>query len=182
MKKIDITGERFGRLIVLSQSENKGGRTMWLCKCDCGNEVVVTTQSLRRGDTKSCGCFRRESVANNNRVRKKYDTKKELYRVSNLNRRIKNREFLYSHKTPCIKCGEDRLYVIDFHHINPADKKMSLSTHTKDFSEDIVLNEIKKCVCLCSNCHREFHYIYGKHPSEPIKALSEYLIGGVDVV
>lgn len=52
----DLTGEVFGSLTVLERAENKGQRTAWLCKCECGNEVVVTTHNLRRGQTKSCGC------------------------------------------------------------------------------------------------------------------------------
>lgn len=52
----DLTGEVFGNLTVLERAENKGNRTAWLCRCDCGNEVVVTTHNLRRGQTKSCGC------------------------------------------------------------------------------------------------------------------------------
>lgn len=52
----DITGAVFGNLTVLERAENKGQRTAWLCRCNCGNEVVVTTNDLRRGHTKSCGC------------------------------------------------------------------------------------------------------------------------------
>lgn len=36
------------------------GRVVWLCRCDCGNEVEVSAHSLRNGNTKSCGCLNRE--------------------------------------------------------------------------------------------------------------------------
>lgn len=63
MRKIDMIGQRYGRLIVISQSESiKPGRLRWLCKCDCGNECVVTGNSLRRGYTKSCGCLSSENA------------------------------------------------------------------------------------------------------------------------
>ena len=52
----DIKGAVFGNLTVLERAENKGQRTAWLCRCDCGSEVVVTTHDLRAGHTKSCGC------------------------------------------------------------------------------------------------------------------------------
>lgn len=52
----DLTGEVFGNLTVLERTENKGRYTAWLCQCDCGNRLVVTTQNLRSGHTKSCGC------------------------------------------------------------------------------------------------------------------------------
>ena len=55
-KKLDLTGQRYGKLTVLTPAENVGGRTAWLCRCDCGRETVVKSQHLRAGHTKSCGC------------------------------------------------------------------------------------------------------------------------------
>lgn len=55
-KKIDLTGQRYGRLTVLAPAENAGNKTVWLCRCDCGMEILVRTQHLRSGHTKSCGC------------------------------------------------------------------------------------------------------------------------------
>lgn len=61
-KLIDLTGQRFGRLVVVQKAPAKHGVTnaVWLCKCDCGNEVAVRSTSLRTGGCKSCGCFRSE--------------------------------------------------------------------------------------------------------------------------
>lgn len=62
MKKVtDLTGKRFGHLTVISRAPDKvlkSGRTKpaWLCRCDCGNTVAVLGESLRHGDTRSCGC------------------------------------------------------------------------------------------------------------------------------
>lgn len=56
-KKLDLTGQRYGRLVVLRPAENIGGRTAWLCRCDCGREKVVKTSRLRSGHTSSCGCM-----------------------------------------------------------------------------------------------------------------------------
>ncbi len=58
-KKLDLTGQRFGRLTVLEPAENIGGRTAWLCRCDCGQETAVKTCRLRSGRAVSCGCARR---------------------------------------------------------------------------------------------------------------------------
>ena len=55
-KKLDLTGQRYGHLTVLAPAENTGGRTAWLCRCDCGRETVVKTCHLRGEHTKSCGC------------------------------------------------------------------------------------------------------------------------------
>lgn len=61
---VDLTGERFGRLTVVSRNGSKGNSATWNCKCDCGNDCVITHRELVSGDTKSCGCIRKER--NNN--------------------------------------------------------------------------------------------------------------------
>jgi hypothetical protein len=58
MAAIDLTGQRFGRLTVIERAE--GRYTPWRCRCSCGNETVVISINLRRGNTKSCGCFNEE--------------------------------------------------------------------------------------------------------------------------
>ena len=63
-KPIDLTGKTFGRLTVIKRARNnKDGRTMWLCKCECGNERVVLGKCLRNGHTQSCGCLNKEIVS-----------------------------------------------------------------------------------------------------------------------
>lgn len=59
-KFVDLTGKRFGRLVVLYRVENRNKRVRYLCKCDCGNLVVVYGYSLTSGDTQSCGCLKAE--------------------------------------------------------------------------------------------------------------------------
>lgn len=63
-KKLDLTGQRFGRLTVLRETENLKGRTAWVCQCDCGRSAVVKTCDLRSGHTCSCGCLRQEETQN----------------------------------------------------------------------------------------------------------------------
>lgn len=89
-------------------------------------------------------------------------------------------ELLWSLKTPCVRCGEDRKCSIHFHHINPQEKSVSLSCWS--IGKARMLEESKKCICLCANCHEEFHYIYGHHPENPVEALQEYLKGEVENV
>jgi len=58
---LDISGNRYGRLIAVQRSDNDArGRTRWLCKCDCGTDCVVRTKALRFEQTQSCGCLRAE--------------------------------------------------------------------------------------------------------------------------
>lgn len=66
-KKLDLIGQRFGRLVVNSVA-TLGGKRAWNCVCDCGNTTVVNTYCLTHGKIQSCGCFRKEQ-------RKKAQTK-----------------------------------------------------------------------------------------------------------
>lgn len=62
-KKLNLTGQRFGRLIVIKESgKNKWGYYKWKCKCDCGNIVFVIGSCLKSGGTKSCGCYQKEKA------------------------------------------------------------------------------------------------------------------------
>ena len=66
-KIINITGQRFGRLVVIApQSERKNHQVVWQCKCDCGNIINVVGGALRSGHTQSCGCLQKEKAKNNN--------------------------------------------------------------------------------------------------------------------
>lgn len=80
---VDLTGERYGRLTVISRShKDKHGYVHWNCICDCGNTVSVCGCSLRKGHTKSCGCLHREvfsSIAKNNRTHGM--SKDRLYKI-----------------------------------------------------------------------------------------------------
>jgi len=62
-KKIDLTGQKFGRLTVISEAEKRGYERMWLCRCECGVEKEIMQDNLRGGHTQSCGCFHKEQVA-----------------------------------------------------------------------------------------------------------------------
>lgn len=60
--KIDLTGQKFGRLMVISEAidKDKWGHRFWECQCDCGKIIVTKGNSLRNGETKSCGCLKQE--------------------------------------------------------------------------------------------------------------------------
>ena len=123
----------------------------------CGKELPLDqfnwrdkTKGTRRSECKFC---------HTNYMRQKYQEKKEI--VQSLKEQDK-----------CAKCGESRGYVLDYHHINPADKENTIARMTSNYySLDKVMNEINKCICLCANCHREFHHL------EQIKniTIEEYL-------
>ena len=58
---MDLAGKTFGRLTVVEYSHtNKHGKSMWKCKCSCGNERIVLGNHLTNKHTSSCGCFKNE--------------------------------------------------------------------------------------------------------------------------
>lgn len=67
---LDLTGQRFGRLTATECLGTINHKGYWAVKCDCGNEELVRTDSLRNGTTSSCGCLQRDAVAVSNRTTK----------------------------------------------------------------------------------------------------------------
>jgi len=63
--KIDLVGQRFGRLIVVAAAGQwrVTRKAAWRCLCDCGQEKITSGEYLRAGKTTSCGCFQREDLA-----------------------------------------------------------------------------------------------------------------------
>ena len=53
----DLTGKRFGKLLVLNKSEKSDRRLYWDCQCDCGKQITVKGDHLRQGHQFSCGCL-----------------------------------------------------------------------------------------------------------------------------
>ena len=71
-RKLEIkSGDRYNRLTVIKEVENTGPpyyRTKYLCKCDCGNESIVTSYKIRNGQTKSCGCYHSDNLSKRNTI------------------------------------------------------------------------------------------------------------------
>jgi hypothetical protein len=83
MEKIDMIGKRFGRLTVIEEiDDSKTKRPRWLCRCECGNKRIVRGISLRKGDTKSCGCLKKELAKKLSEAKVTHGSSKtRLYRV-----------------------------------------------------------------------------------------------------
>lgn len=123
----------------------------------CGKELPLDqfnwrdkSKGTRRADCKTC---------HTNFMKQKYQEKKNL--IKDLKSELK-----------CAKCGDNRGYVLDFHHINPEEKETTIARMTSNnYNLNTVYKEIDKCVCLCANCHREFHYLNNSIQME----INEYL-------
>ena len=124
----------------------------------CGRELPLENfhwrnkeKGLRRADCKECHSNHMKQV-----YQKKKDTIQEL-----------------KSQCKCAKCGDDRGYILDYHHINPNEKETTIARMTSNcYTLDKVYNEIEKCIVLCANCHREFHYFNTKDTSF---SLEQYL-------
>ena len=111
----------------------------------CSKELPITdfywrnkAKGVRRSDCKYCHC---------NWVKEKYKEKKQDIEE------IKN-------TLTCKKCGDNRPYVLDFHHLKSKEKKEEISKLlSSNASWETIINEMEKCIILCANCHREFHYL-----------------------
>lgn len=80
--KYDLTNQRFERLIAIKRIrpyvDRGNNKAFWLCQCDCGNTVIASTHALISGETKSCGCLKRERTI----ARNKEGIKRNTYDLS----------------------------------------------------------------------------------------------------
>ena len=89
-KNVDLTNQRFGRLVALKKVpppnnvKNKT-KSYWLCDCDCGEQKIVSQYHLKSGNISSCGCLQKERITEfNNKTKKKvnrYDMESEEYGI-----------------------------------------------------------------------------------------------------
>lgn len=66
MKKIDLAGQKIGRLTIKKEAgRDKRGELLWECECECGNTIIALSSNLRKANhTTSCGCYRKENAKN----------------------------------------------------------------------------------------------------------------------
>ena len=91
-----------------------------------------------------------------------YQSNKGKYAASSKASRLRKREWylgIMSDKS-CERCGETDVACLDWHHTDPSQKEQTVSWLMDNRSRKAILEEIDKCICLCSNCHRKLHY-YG---------------------
>ena len=69
MKKQNLIGQTFGQLTVVDTASSRHGISHWLCKCTCGNLSEVSQNALKKGTSRSCGCYRKQLAAKNMETR-----------------------------------------------------------------------------------------------------------------
>ena len=94
-----------------------------------------------------------------------YKTNKKSYlaRITLNKKRVKEFFIRFKKTQNCSKCGDTRWYVLDFHHTE--DKETNIATMAGEgYSIESLKIEIRKCIVLCANCHRELHYLEKNSP------------------
>ena len=112
MKHIDLTGQRYGKLVVLSQLPKEGKYYIYLCKCDCGNTIEVKAENLKSGKVKSCGCLKNAPARNRLPDRKDAILRREYSSIKKRNRKFTDYDNVISYdeyksivNAPCNFCG-----------------------------------------------------------------------------
>ena len=95
-KRVNLTGKRFGKLLVLRQAPSKNKKTIWECCCSCGNIVRIDARRLKHGKCISCGCEKIPSSRKINLVGKRYGRLTVLKEVEK-----KNKKIMYLCKCDC---------------------------------------------------------------------------------
>lgn len=173
-KALDITGQRFGKLVALKKVESRKGNTYWLCQCDCGNQKEIQTSHLTLGQTKSCGCLNRIKSKEEFCLNCKVELQKGQYKYCSIKCQREYERNIYIEK---VNNGEEnglkktgntykisdniRSYLLQKYdnkcqkcgwgEINPITGKCPLEIHHKD--GDKTHNELDNLELLCPNCH-----------------------------
>ncbi len=110
----------------------------------------------KRGYSNKCkSCVNIYSKEHYNKNRTKYREQQESRRKQNIHRIDEIRK-----SNPCTVCGQDKYYMLCFHHRDKTEKEFSIGMST-NFSWKRLEAEIDKCDIMCSNCHIEYHHING---------------------
>ncbi|MFA5368967.1 MAG: hypothetical protein WC303_03130 [Candidatus Paceibacterota bacterium] len=124
------------------------------CKCDKSINDFHKNPTKKDGLQTMCKDCRKKYHKNH------YDCNKEIYKDKAKKYKKSIMEWFIEIKKDlkCSKCGEDRYWILDFHHINPNEKDIDVSSLLNTANKKRILNEIKKCTVYCANCHRDLHF------------------------
>jgi len=125
-------------------------------KCNISKELKEFNKSLNSKDKLSSWC----KICVRERSKKSYNTNKK--QILNKQEKIRTERKIWINKIKsklkCEKCGINHIAVLDFHHKDPKEKDFGIAKVLNWKSKENILKEIKKCMILCSNCHRILHW------------------------
>lgn len=126
-------------------------------KCNQTKQVELFSSNKHKEDglQRICKqCSREAGIKSYNKNKKPY-----LSRVSKHTKSIVNNVNQYKTSQTCQKCGNDKYYLLDFHHIDPSIKDGDVNNIARTRGKQALQDEMAKCTILCKNCHSDFHYL-----------------------
>lgn len=180
MAKQDLTGKRIQNLTVISYNGIKNGNRSWLCKCDCGNEVIRSTSYLNTNKATSCGCEHSSRISNRmlKNISASFNSLYLSYKHKANDRKLPfeltKDEFFILVKKNCHYCG-----------VEPRQIKR---TQTKYINEPFIYNgidrinnsigyDINNCVSCCGVCNQAKHTMTQKEFYDWIDRLIKFNSG-----
>ena len=153
---VDLVGQRFGRLTVVRQAEAYVGpsgkrRPRVLCVCDCGAEWAGLRQSLRNGNTQSCGCLQRERAAAKMVAVGRGNRRAGRISYSSAHKRVRTTKGS-ARKQPCIDCGQPAREW-SYTHADPGEWS---ETHPRTGRPVAYSGDPFYYAARCSRCHTAF--------------------------
>ena len=153
-KRVDITGQRFGNLVVLGEVGRKNRRVLWECLCDCGKHINIVSNSLQTGNTTSCGCVRIKDLGG-----------KRFGKLVVLNytdkRSYRNRSVVWKCKCDCGEYTEVNTNDLSSGHTKSCGCLWSENLEGKRYGKLLVIERtdeksgrevLWKCLCDCGKC------------------------------
>jgi hypothetical protein len=152
LRLINLSGQKFGKLRVISILPRIQKMLQYLCECDCGKVLPIFAGRLTSGNTKSCGCYRRQflpkgvehpaynkNLTEEDRIKKRIEIKSKRW----------SKQIFERDNYICQKCyirgGKLNAHHLDGHHWCE-EKRLDLTNG----------------ITLCEECHKDFHKLYGK--------------------
>ena len=161
---IDLTGKRYGRLLVIDYAGTLSHRSAWQCKCDCGKVNIITSHGLRQGTTRSCGCLALESRSGSNN----WKWNSDISDADRGSRRYTGKRYI---------AWRAKIFTRDSYTCQCCGSGSKLTAHHKNgwgwsYDQRFMTSN---GVTLCRDCHSLFHVCYGML-ANTVREYNEFLL------
>jgi 5-methylcytosine-specific restriction endonuclease McrA len=159
---IDLTGQVFGRLVVKAfAGKDKSENALFLCSCECGNEIIVKAFNLKNGNTRSCGCLQREISSQKVIPEEEHEIRKKdkQFRRTKEYKKLQD-EIWAKYKSRCFICEKPLKRSIGCGKSGEVAHLHSLKELNYDLER---FHKKDNLMLLCRKCHYHFDALKGEH-------------------
>ncbi len=149
---VDLSGQKFNFLTVLSRVENQGEKVRWLCRCDCGKETTMQSIALTSNHTKSCGCRGREKAFGF--ISQMFANYRGAAKRRNLDFQLSRAEFSNLIKQNCHYCSSSPISKKDRADVKRGVFKEVIPINGVDRKDNSIGYVLTNCLPCCSICNR----------------------------